>query len=121
MPWTGAQRHGTVPGAIPQLAKGFLAPSLPRLELLKAAPEAQKITAYPPYLLLEVLTKLPYAAEWHCTAPGVILQLAEGFWTSDLPHLDLLKAAPEAQNITACPADSLLEVVPKLPYALDRC
>ena len=54
-------------------------------------------------------------AEWHCTVPGAILQLAEGFWTPHFPYLELLKAAPEAQNIVAYPADSLLEVVPKLP------
>ena len=94
---------------------------MPHLELLKQAPEAQKITAYPPYLLLEVLTKLPYAAEGHCTAPGAILQLAEGFWGPKFSHLELLTAAPEAQKIEAYPKDSLLEVIPKLPYALDRC
>ena len=35
VPWTGAQRHGTVLGTIHQLAEGFLAPSLPHLKLLK--------------------------------------------------------------------------------------
>ena len=43
-------------------------------------------------------------------------------WLKDLvPHLELLNAAPEAQKIAACLADVLLEVVPKLPHALDRC
>ena len=38
-----------------------------------------------------------------------------------MPHLELLEAALEAQDIEAHLADSLLEAVPKLPNALDRC
>ena len=101
-----------------------MGPNLPHLELLKAAPEAQKSAAYPPGLLLEVYPSylMPSTgAEWHCTGPGAIPQLAEGLWIFTLPHLELLKAAPEAQKITAYPPDLLLEVVPKLPHALDRC
>ena len=39
---------------------------------------------YPSYPMLWT------GAEWHCTLPGAIPQLADGFWTPKFPDLELL-------------------------------
>ena len=113
--------------AIPQLAEGFWTPKLPDLDLLKAAPGAQNIPGNRsiPFrfalgggatAILCIGQALSGTAPFQELFPSWLKDLGPG-----LPHLELLKAAPNAHKIAAYPADLLLEVVPKLAYAPDRC